>query len=196
MKSKILNSTVIYLKKYNKGLSNDDLERINYGLEGLYLTLTKMIIIFVLALILGVFKEVFTLLILFNFIRYTGFGFHANTSLECLVLSTLNFIVIPLIFLNVNLTNDIKLIICILCIFSYLLFAPADTVKRPLPNKKKRLIRKIVTVCIGIVYSILVFILPEFAPLLLSALVIQAIVIQPLLYKIFGQPYNNYKNYN
>lgn len=184
-----------YLQKYND-FSLDDIEKVKYGLEGLYLTITKLIFILITAFIIGILKEVIFLLIIFNIIRYTGFGFHANTSLECLILSTLNFIVIPLLFLNIELTNITKLIIGSLCVISYLLFAPADTVKRPLPNRRKRVIRKVSTVIIGIIYSIFIFIFPKFSPLFLSALVIQAILVQPLLYKIFKQPYNNYKHYN
>lgn len=62
---------------------------------------------------------------------------------------------------------------------------------------KKRKIRKWSTVFIGIIYSILLFIFSDtfIAPLFLSALIVEAIVINPLLYMAFGQPYNNYKTY-
>lgn len=194
MKKRFLSTTVNFLKKYNE-YTDEEIKKLNYGLEGLYLTLTKIVVIILLAFLLGIFKEVILILIFFNIIRFTGFGFHANKSWECLILSTSYFIIIPIIFLNINLSEFIKLIICLICIISYLLFAPADTVKRPLPNKKKRIIRKTFTVIIGIIYTTLIFIFPKLSTVLLSALVIQAIIINPLLYKLFGQPYNNYKNY-
>ena len=194
MKKKFLNTTVNFLKKYND-YTEEEIKKLKYGLEGLYLTLTKLVVIIILAILLGIFKEVILILIFFNIIRFTGFGFHANKSWECLILSTSYFIIIPLIFLNIDISEFTQLIICIICIISYLLFAPADTVKRPLPNKKKRIIRKTFTVIIGIIYTALLFILPKLNTVLLSALVIQAIIINPLLYKLFGQPYNNYKNY-
>ena len=60
------------------------------------------------------------------------------------------------------------------------------------------MIRKIVTVMIGIVYAILIFLLDSkyWTGILLSVLIIQAIVISPLTYRLFKQPYNNYKMLN
>lgn len=194
MKKKIISVTINYLKKY-QSFSEDELEKISYGLEGLYLTLTKLVIIIVLAYIFGILKEVIAILLFFNIIRYTGFGFHAKTSLECLILSTINFILLPIIFLNIELSNIGIICICCVCIVSYILYAPADTVKRPLPNKRKRKIRKVSTVIIGLIYSGLIFLIPSWGSIFLSALVMQAVVINPLLYKLFKQPYNNYKNF-
>lgn len=194
MKKKIISVTINYLKKY-QSFSEDELEKISYGLEGLYLTLTKLVIIIVLAYIFGILKEVIAILLFFNIIRYTGFGFHAKTSLECLILSTINFILLPIIFLNIELSNIGIICICCVCIVSYILYAPADTVKRPLPNKRKRKIRKISTVIIGLIYSGLIFLIPSWGSIFLSVLVMQAVVINPLLYKLFKQPYNNYKNF-
>jgi len=196
LKERVIDYIISFIEKYHK-YSNKDLEKLRYGLEGLYLTITKMIVIISLSIYLGIFKETIITLFLFNIIRYTGFGFHAEKSWHCLILSTIYFIGIPLFFLHVQLSDLIILSICFLCIISYLLFAPADTKKRPLPNKKKRKIRKFATFFIGIIYSIMIFIINDtvLTALLLSTLVVQAIIIQPLLYKIFQQPYNNYKSY-
>ncbi len=197
MKLMFVDNTVTFLKKY-KNYSEKDLEKLEYGLEGIYLTITKLIILFICAVLLGITKQFIVLLILFNIIRYTGFGFHALKSWQCLICSTINFILIPLFFIEFDLSRNIYVVIDSICIISYLLFAPADTIKRPLPNKRKRIIRKIITVIVGVIYSLLniVFFDKWISPILISALVIQAIIINPLIYMIFGQPYNNYKNYN
>lgn len=197
MKAKFMNRTVAFLKRYNN-YSEEELEKLEYGLEGIYLTLTKLIIIFIAAMVLGVVFEFIALLILFNIIRYAGFGFHAEKSYQCLIFSSICFLLIPLFFINIGLSQMVYIIISIICIISYLLFAPADTIKRPLLNKKKRIIRKIVTVIIGGIYSIIsiVYFNHWISPILMSALVIQTIVISPLVYKLFRQTYNNYKNYN
>lgn len=196
MKAKFINSTIAFLKKYND-YSNEDIEKLEYGLEGIYLTLTKLIIMFITATLLGIVKEFIALLILFNIIRYTGFGFHAEKSYHCLILSSICFLLIPLFFISLTLTKEIYIVICLVCVISYLLFAPADTVKRPLPNKKKRIIRKALTVTIGIIYSILsiIYFNHWISAILISSMIIQAIFINPLIYKLLGQPYNNYKNY-
>ena len=196
MKTKFMNTTLSFLEKYNN-YSIEEKEKLAYGLEGIYLTLTKLIIIFITAIALGVVTEFITLVIIFNVIRYTGFGFHAEKSYQCLIISSTCFLLIPIFFLNVTLSKNVYIIIEFICIISYFLFAPADTVKRPLPNKKKRIIRKIITIIVGLVYSVLsiIFFNHWISPILLSALVIQAIIINPLIYILFKQPYNNYKNY-
>lgn len=197
MKEKFLNNTIKFLKKYNN-YSEKDLLKLRYGLEGLYLTFTKTIIVFIIAYILNIFKEVVIILLLFNIIRYFAFGFHAEKSYQCLIISIFNFILIPFLYIKLNVSLTTGLIIAGLCIVAYLLFAPADTVKRPLPNKKKRLIRKISTISIGCLYTIIMIIFnnKSVSSLILSSLTILVVVINPLTYWLFNQPYNNYKKIN
>lgn len=197
MKKLFMNKSINFINNYYH-YSETDEQKLLYGLEGLYLTITKTIIILLLALILNICKEVIFLIILFNIIRYTGFGFHAEKSYQCLIISTIHFVLLPFIMLKLSFSKEVIIMISIICNINYLLFAPADTIKRPLPNKKKRIIRKISTILIGIIYTILIFIINNdtFTSLILSSLIIQAIVINPITYKIFGQSYNNYKNLN
>lgn len=196
MKKKFLDSSINFIKNY-KELTDDDIEKLRYGLEGIYLTITKLVAIAIVASVLGILKEVIITLLLFNAIRYTGFGFHAEKSIQCLFISLFQFVILPYILINIVIPKSIIFVICIICIVSYFFFAPADTIKRPLPNMRKRKIRKWSTVFIGIIYSIFLFIFSDtfVAPLILSALLVEAIIINPLLYMVFGQPYNNYKTY-
>ena len=101
LKEMFLDHSVSFLMKYQK-YSDDELERLRYGLEGLYLTLTKLVVIVGLSFILHIFKEVIAILALFNIIRYFGFGIHAKRSIECLITSLIFFIVIPYLLLHVE----------------------------------------------------------------------------------------------
>lgn len=196
MKEKYLNSTISFITKY-KEYSNEDIENMRYSLEGLYLTFTKLITIITLSIILGIFKEVIMLLVLFNIIRFTGFGFHAKTSLQCLITSTLFFVGLPYLILSLEPSRTIMLIISLCSLVFLAFFAPADTIKRPLPNKKKRLYRKIGTIIIASIFIILSFIIGNntISYLLIISIIIESIMVSPLIYKIFGQPYKNYLNY-
>lgn len=196
MKEKYLNSTISFITKY-KEYSNEEIENMRYSLEGLYLTFTKLIVIFSLAIILGIFKEVILLLFLFNIIRFTGFGFHAKTSMECLITSTLLFIGVPYLILYLKPNKITLLIIGIISLIILSIYAPADTVKRPLPNKRKRLYRKTGTIILACMFIITSFLIKNtsISYLLIIALMIEAIMVSPLIYKIFGQPYKNYLNY-
>lgn len=192
MKERFLNSCINFITKYND-YTEKDIKKLRYGLEGLYLTITKTIIILILALVLKIFVEVISIIILFNLIRYFGFGFHAEKSWQCLLMSIFNFIIVPLCLLNIKISIFMSLIISLICILGFLLWAPADTVKRPLYDKKKRIFRKFFTIIIGITFSVLSIFLINYRAIILSALIIQFIIINPLTYKIMNQPFNNYK---
>lgn len=197
MKDKILDSCICFLQKYNN-YSKKDLLKLRYGLEGIYLTITKLIIILLLSLILGIFKEVILVIIFFNILRFFGFGFHAEKSSQCLIMSIINFVLIPFLLLNIPDILIVNLIISVFCIINFILFAPADTVKRPLYNKNKRIIRKLLTIGVAIIYMILIIILNNHGlrSILLSSLIVQTIMVNPLTYLLSKQPYNNYKNLN
>lgn len=194
MKQLVLNRSLDFITKY-KDYKEDEIEKLKYGLEGIYLTITKLVIIFILSIILNISKEVVILLFLFNIIRYFGFGIHAKKSSECLATSILLFIIFPIIFLRVNIPKNFLFLLSILCIISFIFFAPADTIKRPFRNKKKRIIRKFMTIIVGTIYLALSFMLKTewICTLLQLSIIIQAIVINPLIYMILRQPYNNYK---
>ena len=194
MKSFFMNKSLAFLCKYNT-YSDEDIEKLSYGLEGIYLTITKLIIIFALALLLNIFKEIIFLLIIFNIIRYFGFGIHAKKSSECLITSLILFIILPFAFLTFNISKKILFIISTISILSFFLFAPADTIKRPLKNKKKRTIRKILTIIVVIIYLLCGSIINNYtiSTLFFLAIIIQSIVINPITYKLMRQPYNNYK---
>lgn len=195
MKDLFLNSSVNFINRYGN-YSEKDLKKLRYGLEGLYLTWTKVIFVTLVAIILGIIKEVFIILLLFNFLRFFGFGFHAEKSSHCLILSTTIFVIIPYIFLQLTITSNVFLILSAFCIINILLFSPADTVKRPLRNKKKRIIRKILNLIVAVIYVAIGLILnnPYANTLILVSLLIEVFVIIPTTYKVFKQPYNNYKN--
>ncbi len=197
MKQLFLENSMNFICKY-QSISDYDKKKVKYGLEGLYLTITKMVLLTILALLLNMFKEFILVVVFFNVIRYTGFGFHAEKSYQCLLFSTFNFIAIPFLLLHIQLSNFFVYTICAICIFYYLLFAPADTKKRPLSNKRKRIIRKIITVMIGFIYTLMIILLNNtyWTSIILSAMIIQSIIISPLIYRLFNQPYNNYKALN
>ena len=195
MKELFLNHTINFIAANQDGLSDEEREKLAYGLEGIYLTITKMIIILLIALLLGFLKEFIISLILFNIIRFPGFGFHASKSIVCLISSTVLILGLPYLFSNIEISLNIKTILCIISIITFIIFAPADTHKRPLTNKKKRTIRKISTCLLALIYSAIIIIFNnyEISNLFLAALMIEMILVSPIMYLLFGESYNNYK---
>lgn len=196
MKTVFLNHSINTITKYNPNYNSEELEKLKYGLEGLYLTITKTIVILILAIIFKITKEILIILVLFNILRYFAFGFHAETSKQCLIISSFLFIGLPLIIFYADLSLLLKGILAIICTINIMVLAPADTIKRPLPNKKKRLVRKTISTLIALIYTIIILISKNtISQLFLCVLIIQTINISPIIYKIFKQPYKNYKNY-
>ena len=97
--------------KSNTNYDEIKLKEIEYGLLGIYLTLSKLIIILLLSILLGVLKEVILFLLLFNLIRMPAFGLHATKSWICLVGSIIAFIGIPLLCIRLAIPHNIKIFI-------------------------------------------------------------------------------------
>ena len=194
MKKYFLDSSINLIKK-NKSYSDEEIEIIAYGLEGIYLSVTKAIVIFGIAFFLGIIKEVFYLLITYNVIRSQAFGIHASKSIYCLISSLITFI--GGAYLCIYLVTPLWLMISIsiICVIFLILYAPADTEKRPILKRRK--IYKILTISISLIYLIIVIISNNtyIKNLLFFSILIETILVLPITYKLLGVKYNNYKRY-
>ena len=189
MKKRFLNSIRNSIKKQYPNYSNDKIDEIMYGVEGIYLTITKTIIIFAIALLF--------LLIAFNFIRLFAFGMHANNSITCLIFSSLMFIGGAFICKYVTISKPVLYALYLFSLIIISIYSPADTVKRPLIKKKKRIRFKILSILTVIIYAIISLFIKDnlIINYLIIGLLIECILISPITYKIFKMPYRNYKNY-
>lgn len=197
MKKKFLNSSMELIKK-NKSYSEEQIEIMTYGLEAIYLTVTKMIVIFATAYLLGIFKELFLLLITYNIIRSQSFGIHASKSIYCLISSLIMFIGGALICKYCVLPFWLVISLSLVCNICLLIYAPADTHKRPLVNTKKRKKFKLFSFLLGIIYTVLIIVFRDYSVsnFLLIGMMEAVIMILPITYMTFKMPYNNYKTYN
>ena len=193
MKKIIMTKCMNYIKK-NTNYNDIQLKEIEYGIVGIYLTLSKIIIILILSLFLGLFKEVIIFMMFFNVLRTTGFGLHATKSWICLLSSTIIFIGTPVLCKYLELNIYVKIIICVLSIIFMYKNAPADTKNQPIVNKKRRSILKIISTGFAILYTISAIVIKNnfLSNCLTFALVLENCLISPIIYKLFKLPYNNY----
>ena len=198
MKKRFLNYIKKAIKNQYPSYSNDKLDEIMYGVEGIYLTFTKTIIIFGIAIILGIVKELILLLLAFNFIRLFAFGIHADKSSTCLIFSTSLFIGFAYLCKYAILNTNLLITLYIIAFIFICLFAPSDTVKRPLIRKDKRIRFKNLSIVVTILFFITTLFIKNnlIVNSLIFGLLIECILICPLTYKIFNMPYNNYKTYD
>lgn len=197
MKKRFLSKIRSLIKKQYPDYTEDRIDEIMYGIEGIYITITKTIIIFLLAFILGIAKELLYILLAFNFIRLFAFGMHANKSITCLIFSSALFLGGAFLCKSIVINKYLLYLLYLISITLILIFAPADTVKRPLIKKKKRIRFKILSTLICFIYLIITFFINNNLIInsLIFGLLIECILINPLTYKLFKMPYNNYKNY-
>lgn len=196
MKDSIINHCMDIVGRYNK-YDEIKLAEIKYGLEALYLQISKLVIIAIIACLLNIFKELVILLLIYNIIRATSFGLHATKSWICLVSSTLIFIGSTLLAQYLVVPIHIKSIINAVVICFIFKNAPADTKKKPIINPKRRMFYKYSSTFIAIIFAFLSILLKNnfLSNCFMISMLVQSFMISPAVYKLFGLPYNNYLNY-
>jgi len=197
MREKFINKLMIFIKKNNKNTNEEQLEVIQYGLEAIYMTITKTIILFFIAFLLGILKELIIFLPFYILIRMFSFGLHAKTSTQCLISSSLIFLISIFISTYLNLHIYIRTLLGISSILAIYKWSPADTEKRPIVSKKRRQVYKTLSTIIAITFSFLsIFITNSFiSNCLVISITVQSFMVCPYVYKLFKLPYNNYLNY-
>ncbi len=197
MKEVFINSSMNIIKKYYPDYSDIKLAELKYGLLGLYLLITKSIIIFGIAFFLGIFKELLIFTIIYNILRAVSFGIHAPKSWICLVSSALIFLVSTYLSTFIVMPINVKIILGIIGIMIICKYSPADTAKRPIVSPKRRLFYKIASTIIAFVFLICSIIINNnfLANTFILSILIQCIMISPVTYKLAGESYDNYKSY-
>lgn len=132
-------------------ITGEDYEVMRYGLAVIYINLSKTVILLICALLLGVLKETTVLFCSYAAIRSAGFGYHSDNSVKCTIICVGEFItaVLAAIYLV-----SFKVYVCIalflLCEVVFLLYAPAETEKRPISDKRKKTFKiaaMVITAC-------------------------------------------------
>ena len=197
MKKFVMNHAMHVVKGVYPDYDDDKLDEIRYGLEAIYLSLSKTIVILLVTLILGIFKEAVIVLLFFNFLRMFAFGIHAKKSWQCWISSSIMFIGIPYLCIYTELSNIYYYIMIGFSVLNFLLYAPADTVKRPLVKKHRRIKFKVLTLIVSLIYIILFFNTNDvfIKNVIVYAMLLEVVLIHPLTYRVFKLPYKNYERY-
>ncbi len=197
MRKVIINKCMNLIKNNSPELDQVKLDEIEYGLISIYILITKLIVIFILASVIGIFKEVLIFSVIYSIIRTPSFGIHASKSWICLIVSSILFLGIPYICLTTNMSLELKFLLGSIGTIFIFKNSPADTHKRPIVNPTRRKVYKGISALIAISFTLIaICINNEFVSnCLILALITQCVVISPLTYKLFKMPYNNYKNY-
>ena len=197
IKDFIINSSLKLITDIYPDYTNSKINEVKYGLESIYLSLTKVVVILFITLLLGIFKEAVIVLVFFNIIRSTAFGIHASKSWICWLSSSILFIGIPYLCMYANIPFLVQYIMIGISILCYLAYAPADTVKRPLVRKNRRKKFKLLTLIIAVIYIGIFININSFfiKNVIVCSMILEAVLIHPLTYRVFKLPYKNYERY-
>lgn len=196
MKDKFINSSINFIQKYQE-CDDLKLKKLKYGLEGIYSLLVKISVVIIISIFTKTITETLLLILFYAGIRTFSFGWHAKSSWGCWLSSLIVYIIIPTFLINKPIPDPIGYIILGISLISMILWAPADTPKRPLIRKNQRLKAKIMSIAIILLYSSIYLVtnIVIIKNAILYALLIQIILINPLTYKLTNTRFNNYKYY-
>ena len=187
MRDRVVNIIMYNIEINNKDIDKVKLAEIKYGLQGLYTLITKSVVTILLAIIFDITYEFFLFILFYIPLRSVGFGTHAKSNIHCWIFSTLFLLGLPFLFSYLQLTFIIKIIIWFICFINFIIFSPADTKKRPMINKMRKLKFKFAIILISLIYLFLVFYLKDISNLILGAMILEALLVNPLGYIIMGE---------
>ena len=100
---------------------------------------------------------------------------------------TLLIIGIPVIFSQLMISFKVKIILWVILFINFLIFCPADTKKRPMISKKRKLKFKLIILLISIIYLFLIIYLNNISNLILGAMFLEGLLVNPLGYLMMGE---------
>ena len=194
MKEKFVNSSISFISKYQE-CDDLKLKRLKYGLEGIYSLIIKTIVVIIISIFTKTIQETILLILFYAGIRTFSYGMHAKSNLSCWITTLLIYNGIPLFTQKIDIPNNIGYIILGGALISMILWAPADTPKKPLIRKNQRTKCKILSIIVVLIYSLIYLFSNSIIikQMIIFALIIQTIIINPLSYKLTNTRFNNYK---
>lgn len=196
MKKLIINKFVNIIEN-NKVCSEKDKKIYRYGMECLYNLFTKTFVILLISLLIKTTKEYLLLIIFYSFLRSFAFGIHASNSKNCWISTLTIYIGGSLLIKYLTIPKYIIIIAWMICTIFFILWAPADTPKRPILKVSKRRNLKIKALIMIFIYYFLICFCNNQAILnaIFLSMILEGGCICPLIYKITKTPFNNFIYY-
>jgi len=196
MKNKVVDRLTDFIIK-NKKCNETQIKIYRYGLEALYNLLTKTVVILIITSILGCLKECLLFILFYTLLRLFAYGLHASNSILCWLTTIPIYVGGSLIIKYLYIPKYIIAIIWSIYTLFVLLWAPADTKKRPLIRKERRRKLKIESLIICFIYYLLIIIVksPKILNAMSISMILESICICPLTYYITHNRFNNYIYY-
>lgn len=167
------------------GISEEDAEKVNYGLMILVSTIFKLSIILLVAAFLGIFKLVLITFLTFGALRTFAGGVHAKTSLQCLVAMFFFYFTIVYCAIYLPFSFQAKALLSLINLILILLYAPADTAEKPIIGEKhKKNLRFLAVATMVVLFLVSLFQSQTISNIIILATFTECLTITPFAYKI------------
>ena len=195
MIEKICEILTIKIQKEMPEVDDKRAEVINYGLQLIIGEIPKILLIFAISYILGVFKLTLLSFILIMPYRAVSGGTHMNSHIGCIIATSVFYIgnafISKFLILEANTKYIVVLAIWIFSMWMIKLYAPADTKSVPILRKKERKIKQLLSYIFMTVSLTLGLIIKNniISNLLIVGALLQTITITKFMYKLTKNQY-------
>ncbi|MBC1502396.1 accessory gene regulator B family protein [Listeria booriae] len=181
----------------DREVDEDRFAIVKYGVEIFLVNVTKGIIVYLAAALLGMLWQTLVVHLSYLMIRRHSFGLHAKTSLGCTITSVVMLVILPYFVKEVQLSEWMIVLISGLILLNIAIFAPSDTENMPLFNAQKRHVLRRKSIFNTFVVLVVANLIPwsEGSTLILLGAFCQTIAIHPLTYKLLKRRNKNYEKF-
>jgi len=164
-------------------------DKLWYGTYIFYLNVAKTLVLIIVALALGIMPYVAVFALAYGALRVYSFGVHLDNSLLCTLIGLAYYLGSVYLSLHADIPLAVKVVFLLACTACFILYAPAQTKKRPIPEHQRKILKRkslgILAVVISFVFILRSF--PVFSNLVFLAVVCQSVNLLPITYKIFKE---------
>ena len=194
MKTAFISSSYRFITKH-KELDHYNEVKIKYGLEVMYSFVTKTIAIVLMSFFCGFLIENIYIFLFYGILRTFAHGVHAKSNKHCWISTLLTYFITGMFCKYIKISKRVMYSVCIISTLLISLYAPSDTVYRPIRKKEKRIKLKIKAIlsCILFLCAVL-FTKFKYKNSIFTSFILCVISINPITYKVLKTPRNNYRN--
>ena len=169
-----------------QSLSSEDAAKAKYGFKVIYINLTKTIIMVIVAALLGILKEVCILFSAYLVVRLFGFGSHSNSSIKCTIVGLIEFIGFTYLAIKIQpFTIPVCIALAVVCLTIFFIWAPVETAKRPISDKRKRIF-KTETIVLSVILFVTAVLIGDnvYRNLIIMGVALEAFIMLPPVRKL------------
>ena len=148
-------ANIIYMNAF---VTKEDEEKIRYALVVIINEFFKLIILVLLFSLFGKVQYfLFSLAILFMIRTFSG-GRHFGSSLQCLIISVIFFVLSCIVFVDyLTIIENITYLFVFISLALITVYSPFPNPKRPIKNKKRRCRLKVISIFFSILIALMLF---------------------------------------